>query len=150
MNFSFANAPHGLSAVPVSGAFLAEIFVKPVIGTDNSAEVQSRDEDSTRLHLTAGIKRRDYCARKQRHAHVCSEASNDPPSVPNSKRVAQGQPNSLRICELGAAGTKSWDGRARGMMGLTKGFQVWPAMCRNQHKLLLECPGCHKIGMPIE
>src|SRR6476619_4886890 len=79
MNFSFANAPHGLSAVPVSGAFLAEIYVKPVIGTDNSAEVQSRDEDSTRLHLTAGIKRRDYCARKQRHAHVCSEASNDPP-----------------------------------------------------------------------
>ena len=55
MNFSFANAPHGLSAVPVSGAFLAEIYVKPVIGTDNSAEVQSRDEDSTRLHLTAGL-----------------------------------------------------------------------------------------------
>ena len=53
MNFSFANAPHGLSAVPVSGAFLAEIFVKPVIGTDNSAEVQSREEDSTQLHLPA-------------------------------------------------------------------------------------------------
>ena len=51
MNFSFANAPHGLSAVPVSGAFLAEIFVKPVIGIDNSAEVQSRDEGQHAIAL---------------------------------------------------------------------------------------------------